>query len=100
MKREEILARAKDIVSGNRDQQYGSPENSFNRIAQLWQAYLKYPIDSRDVAMMMILFKIARAQYNPDHYDSWVDIAGYAACGGEVATKEIGEAREVKDGEW
>lgn len=100
MKREEILARAKDIVSGDRDRQYGSPENSFNRIAQLWQAYLKYPIDSSDVAMMMVLFKIARLRVKPNHEDSWVDIAGYAACGGEIATTEIGEAREVKDGEW
>lgn len=97
MKREEILARAKDIVSGDRDKEYGSPENSFQQIANLWQAYLKIPIDNRDVANMMVLFKIARLQYRPDHEDSWVDIAGYAACGGEIATSEV---REVKDGEW
>lgn len=106
MKREEILARAKDIVSGDRDKTYGIPENSFNRIAQLWQAYLKYPIDSNDVAMMMVLFKIARLQAKPDHEDSWVDIAGYAACGGEIATREVREAEalhestQVRDGEW
>ena len=100
MKREEILARAKDIVSGDRDKTYGIPENSFGYIARLWSDYLGCTIRPCDVANMMILFKIARSQYNPDHYDSWVDIAGYAACGGEVATIEFGKAKEVKDGDW
>lgn len=89
MKREEILARAKNIVSGDRDKIYGIPENSFGHIARLWSDYLGCTIRPCDVANMMILFKIARSQYNPDHYDSWVDIAGYAACGGEVATREV-----------
>ena len=34
---------------------------------------------------MMALLKIARVKYNPRHADSWVDIAGYAACGAECA---------------
>lgn len=37
---------------------------------------------------MMILFKVARligSNYNS--MDSWVDIIGYAACGGEIASK-------------
>ena len=37
--------------------------------------------------MMMALMKIARLQNMPSHLDSWVDLAGYAACGGE-ATKD------------
>ena len=28
----------------------------------------------------MILLKLVRAKQNPDHLDSFVDIAGYAAC--------------------
>ena len=38
---------------------------------------------SRDVAAMMILLKIARAATSTK-CDHWVDIAGYAACGGEI----------------
>ena len=41
-----------------------------------------------DVAAMMALLKIARASVNPEHVDSWIDGAGYMACGGEISTKE------------
>lgn len=37
MTREEILAAAKQCVCGDRDQDYGSPEKSFNMIAALQQ---------------------------------------------------------------
>ena len=37
---------------------------------------------------MMALLKIARLMSNPEHADSWIDGAGYLACGGEVATLE------------
>jgi hypothetical protein len=29
--------------------------------------------------------KVARLMHTPGHVDSWVDIAGYAACGADVA---------------
>jgi hypothetical protein len=29
--------------------------------------------------------KLARLENQPDHMDSWVDLAGYAACGAEIA---------------
>ena len=40
---------------------------------------------------MMALLKIARASVTPEHIDSWIDGAGYLACGGELAT--LGEKR-------
>lgn len=77
---------------------YGGVEDNFNRIASLWQAHLEnryaspdfaaFPvIDAADVAMMMALMKIARLEANPSHADSWIDVAGYAACGGEIGAK-------------
>ena len=41
------------------------------------------------MAIMMALLKIARISKNPQHMDNWVDLAGYAACGGEIAGKEM-----------
>jgi len=40
----------------------------------------------------MALLKIGRLKSNPIHGDSWVDLAGYAACGAELA-----ELLEVKN---
>ena len=37
---------------------------------------------------MMVLLKVARIKGNAQHADSWVDIAGYSALGGEIATGE------------
>jgi len=88
--RDEILARAQQCVSGDRDGTYGAPEDSFAAIGVLWQAYLGIDLDQHDVALLLALMKIARAKANPQHDDSWVDLAGYAACGGEVARREGG----------
>jgi hypothetical protein len=88
--RSSVLTEANRIVNGARADQYGGPENSFSKIASLWTAYLssmdeEVNISPSDVACMMTLLKIARLYNSPDHQDSWVDVAGYAACGAEVA---------------
>lgn len=89
MTREETLDNAKRIVTGRRDDEYGGPEDNFSRIAALWSAYLGTDIGAEDVAIMMVLLKISRlAASCYESTDSWVDIAGYAACGAEIATRD------------
>ena len=90
--RTETLDKANSIVNGARADQYGGPEDSFGRIAALWSSYLsnndiEVVFSTADVACMMALLKIARLRNSPDHDDSWVDLAGYAACGSEVSSK-------------
>ena len=91
--RKRVLREAEKCVCGYREQDYGTPEDSFQKIAALWTAYLNYAvkIDAEDVAAMMALLKIARISENQQHMDSWVDLAGYAACGGEIAGKEAND---------
>lgn len=81
---------AQHIVSGQRQEQYGTPENNFTRIAALWGAYLGKLLTAHDVAAMMVLFKVGRLATGAGSDDTWVDIAGYAACGCEIAGKEKG----------
>ena len=95
MTREEILAQAKTCVCGDREQDYGSPEDNFKTIANLWTEYLSVSridaiIDAVDVAAMLALLKIARIASGHAKADNWVDLAGYAACGGEI---EMGGAK-------
>jgi hypothetical protein len=94
----DILEEAIAVVGG-RGKSYGRPEDNFGRIARLWNAHIENryrdpendfatclpQLDAQDVSMMMALMKIARLENDPDHHDSWVDVAGYAACGGELA---------------
>ena len=91
MTRSEILDKAKEIVNGQREQDYGPVENNFQLIADLWTIYLskhKGLISAKDVAVMMCLFKIARIATGVGTMDSYVDLCGYAACGGEISSSK------------
>ena len=105
MTRQEILETAAKIVRGERQEQYGKPENDFTAIADLWTAYLFHTqnfedsgidLTADDVAVMMILFKIGRLATGAGSADTWIDIAGYAACGGEIATTRAERAAEYR----
>lgn len=97
MKRADILEAAHSCVCGEREKDYGSPEDNFTTISLLWSTYLKsaHPgmnmnfesIKAKDVAMMMALLKVARIATG-NSADSFVDLAGYAACAGEIATRD------------
>ena len=83
MKREEVLPTAEKMVCGHREQDYGSPEDNFKTIAALWSGYKHVDFSSVDVSMMVALMKIARISTGTGTDDSFVDLAGYAACGAE-----------------
>ena len=83
MTRAEILEKARVCVCGERQTDYGSPEDNFKRIADLWSAYTGHSYTPLDVSMMMALLKVARIKAGGTD-DSFIDLAGYAACGGEI----------------
>lgn len=85
MTRKETLDRAEQCVCGQREGEYGTPEDNFGVIAKLWTTYLGHNITPQDVAICMMLLKIARIKSGNATSDSFIDIAGYAACGAEIA---------------
>lgn len=88
MNRTDILDKAKDCVTGQREQDANQPENNFKMIAELWTEYLGHEITPVDVTMMMCLLKIARIKTGHDMEDSFVDICGYSSFGGELANEK------------
>ena len=92
MTRKECLDAAAGCVLKDRNCEYGGPEDNFGRIALLWTDYLGVKLDEVDVAMLMSLLKIARIRNNKGYEDGFCDLAGYAACGAELAGAE--KARE------
>lgn len=90
--RQRVLSEALLATTEDRNLNYGDPEDNFDTIAKFWAVYLSRAFASRgaleltaaDVAQMMILVKTARLAHTPDHFDSLVDIAGYAACHGGI----------------
>lgn len=72
-------------MCNDREMAYGSPEDNFSCIAKMWSAYKDVEFDAKDVAMMLALLKIARISTGAHKDDNYIDLAGYAAYGGEVA---------------
>jgi hypothetical protein len=96
MTRGEFCAEAARIVTSDRNEQYGEPEDNFAAIAELWSVYLNRrfcagsaPVElwAGDVAVMMTLFKIARETTAAEgKEDSVIDAIGYLACYGEITS--------------
>ena len=98
MTRKEILEAAAKCVCGDREQDYGRPENNFRTIAGLWTVYMREKccgadsdlcIMPTDVAALLALLKIARIASGHAKDDNWIDLAGYAACGGEIESETL-----------
>lgn len=93
--RERCLATAMEYTQKDRNAAHGNPENNFENIARYWNAHLqaRYSfrpfLDATDVALMMAAMKMARLSFNPTHEDSWIDLAGYAACGMEISLNGV-----------
>ena len=91
--RRDILEKAIFATSGQRVQDYGRPEKSFEVIAQMWKPFLREKcltpdgdinLKGEDVAALMALFKLARVATGHDKADNYIDCCGYAACAGEL----------------
>lgn len=87
-----LLNDAMATITGDRLDSYGKAEDSFTLIADLWTSYLDAKTDSpdmvtaHDVAMMMILMKVARQSCSPKR-DNLLDIAGYSALAQRITEK-------------
>ena len=85
-----ILNKALELTTGDRQNVYGHPADDFRKVAQMTRpiitAIYEGMIDPRlGHSLYMIQVKVARLLNTPDHYDSIVDIAGYANTYGMVS---------------
>ena len=91
--RAQFLEHVKELVCKDRNITHGDAEDNFKVIADLWNAYLKNSkgdaLTNKDIAIMMCLFKISRLMSNVDNLENWLDLAGYAACGGGIVMKSL-----------
>jgi hypothetical protein len=88
MNRGKILDEAKRLTNTDRQDVYGDPLTNHQRIADLWSVYLETEITPSQVALCLCLVKVARLMQTNDHQDSWIDLAAYAAIGGQLSAQE------------
>ena len=84
-KSESILEEAISLISNDRHNDHGAADKSFERIAKFWSLILDTPVKPHQVAQCMIALKLSRINHTSVNDDNWIDIAGYAALGGEIA---------------
>lgn len=83
-----LLEAAIEATTGARNADYGNPWDNHNRTAELWSFWLRHSkgidviLTDLDVCMFNMLQKISRLTNGVEHYDSWVDLAGYAGNAG------------------
>lgn len=96
MNAQQIAETAASLVGGDRAVTHGDMVVSHGNIAGMWSAYLgcigvRVELSARDAAMMMALVKVARSTHGAHNPDDYVDLAGYAAVAGEIASREVRE---------
>mgnify|MGYP003112110865 CR=1 FL=1 len=87
-KRNDILAEAQDLITGDRAKTYGDAKLNHERIAAIWSVVLGHPVTPQQVALCMAGVKIARLAETPNHKDSHTDLIGYAALAWELCDEK------------
>lgn len=86
--REFFLKKAESLINGPRAKEYGPARLNHERIATFWSILLKDKLKEdilpEEVVACMVALKLARLAEDITKDDSWVDIIGYAALGGEI----------------
>lgn len=85
--RTRTLEAASDLINGDRQKDYGTPQENFSRIADIWTVILGHVVTPDQVALCMAGLKLARLAQGP-HMDSYIDGAGYMALAAELSENE------------
>ena len=96
MKHTDILNEALKVL-GPRGKVYGDVRANHALIAQFATLLTGKPWNIRDIALVMVAVKLARATTTPDHADSWVDAVNYLSFAGDFSTENDGPAKEEPD---
>ena len=83
MRNQMVLRRAEAVIA-ERQQAYGDPGAAMKAVAARWSITLGQPVTPEQVVLCLIDLKLTRLCHDPRHYDSAVDLAGYAALLQEI----------------
>ena len=90
-----IAQEAISLVTGDRQAAYGHPSKNFQETADLWSVVLGIKVTAEQVALCMMLVKVAR-EVNKPKRDNLVDAIGYLLAYDAV----VGSDLEVDPGNY
>lgn len=80
-----------------RIQVYGNPLETFVRVAQVWSGILGHTVQAVDVPLMMVGYKLVRAEVMPDYSDNSDDVDGYMDIFRTLVGDDMIHARSVEE---
>jgi Domain of unknown function (DUF6378)/Domain of unknown function (DUF4406) len=83
---ETVFEEAQRIIGGERQADYGSPEENFTHTAALWSAYKGVTFTPVEVVYLMTLLKLSRLRHRYKR-DSLVDGIGYLGIADRLSTR-------------
>jgi hypothetical protein len=78
-----ILEEADKLIDSTKREEYGSIEDSFQGIADIWAVILKRTVTRQEVALCMLGLKLYRESFKHKP-DNLIDIVGYTKCLGHL----------------
>jgi hypothetical protein len=84
MSAENLLLQTAEIIKERRTA-YGHSKTMMASVARRWSETLGQTVTPEEVVLCLIDLKLARLAHDPQHRDSILDVAGYAAVLDEVA---------------
>jgi hypothetical protein len=84
MSAENLLLQAAEVVKERRAA-YGHSKTMMASVARRWSETLGQTVTPEEVVLCLIDLKLVRLAHDPQHRDSILDVAGYAAVLEEVA---------------
>lgn len=91
---EQLAQEAVALVTGDRNRDYGHPDEDFQRTAEMWSGYLQSgylqaDVGVLDVPLMMMQVKMSRMKESPYKVDHVRDLIGYALTYWMVVLRRI-----------
>ena len=92
----DILHEAAELVDGDRTEAYGSPLHNYERITETFNALTRHELTPKEGVIFMCCVKLAR-EMHCHKKDNLIDLAGYAACLGEMLQQETARCPLCKE---
>ncbi len=90
-RRDKVLYEANQLISKDRNSQYGDPHINMMMIARAWSETLDHTVQTWQVPIMLAQMKLARISSGGYKEDSIVDAIGYLALASEMKDKNVPE---------
>ena len=93
MDQKTIIEKAADLITKDRQKDYGDIDTNYEKFAAFLNIFLKdvEKIKPSDAALLMVLLKISRMKQGIFNEDTFSDAIGYLGIAAALRKKELGD---------